>query len=71
VTSGEQPTGIDAHVSRLKAQQGEQRRKNRLAALSAKCVNMRAGWLLVYVEDGAPKQIREARLATDGGIILL
>lgn len=60
-----QLTGVDSHISRLKAQQARDRRHQRLLALSARMVNMRRGWLLIRVEDGSPTSIREAKLLAD------
>lgn len=63
-----QEAGLERHISRLRAQQKEQHRTQRLAALSARMVNMRSGWLLVRVEDGSPTSVREAKMLADGMI---
>jgi len=71
VTNGYKPTGIDAHISRLREQQKAQHRQQRMAALSAHMLNMRSGWLLVRVEDGSPASVREAKLLADGTTVQL
>ena len=60
--------GMDAHISRLRRRQKAEQRQQRIAALSGRMVNMRSGWLLVYVEDGSPVSFREAKMLADGMI---
>jgi hypothetical protein len=62
---------IESHVSRLREQQKQHHRAQRLVALSARMVNMREGWLLIRVEDGSPVSIRAAKLLADGVTIQL
>jgi hypothetical protein len=66
-----QQTGLDSHISRLRAQQGEQRRKQRMAALSGRMANMKYGWLLVFVEDGSPRSVRRVKMLADGTVTQL
>ena len=63
-----QQTGLERHISRLKAQQQESRRKDRIATLSARIANMRYGWLLICVEDGSPRSVRRVKMLADGTV---
>ena len=66
-----QQTGLDSHISRLRAQQREQRRQQRVSALSGRMANMKYGWLLVFVEDGSPRSVRRVKLLADGTVTQL
>ncbi len=71
MTNGQRPDGINGHISRLRALQKEAHRQQRIAALSARMVNMKSGWLLVKVEDGSPASIRQVKLLADGMTVQL
>lgn len=71
VPVSEPQSGLDRYIDRLKEQQRQTRRKQRIGALSAHMANMRHGWLLVYVKDGSPVSVREAKLLPEGQIIQL
>lgn len=66
-----QQNGLDAHIGRLRAQQREQRRQQRVSALSGRMANMKYGWLLVFVEDGSPRSVRRVKLLADGTVTQL
>jgi hypothetical protein len=42
-----------------------------MAALASKIGQIKNGWLLVKVENGSPRRIREARILADGSLIEL
>ena len=67
----ESQTGLDRHIARLREVQRQKQHGERMAALSARCANMKRGWLLVKVEDGSPRSIRRVKVLADGITIQL